>query len=74
MRCFIDTNVLIYTQASDEPRKQRAALELLRQLFQAPAKHLVMGVGVEQSQRSANGDVIRSGSIDSVAQKLPQAQ
>ena len=35
MRCFIDTNVLIYTQASDEPRKQRAALELLRQLFQA---------------------------------------
>ena len=31
-RCFIDTNILIYTQASDAPRKQRAALDLLRRL------------------------------------------
>ena len=34
MRCFIDTNVLVYTQASDEPRKQRVALDLLRELFE----------------------------------------
>ena len=34
MRCFIDTNVLVYTQASDEPRKQRKALDLLREQFE----------------------------------------
>ena len=34
MRCFIDTNVLVYTQASDEPRRQRMALDLLRELFE----------------------------------------
>lgn len=31
-RCFIDTNILVYTQAGDALRKQRAALSLLRQL------------------------------------------
>ena len=31
-RCFIDTNILIYSQAGDAARKQRAALDLLRQL------------------------------------------
>jgi len=31
-RCFIDTNVLIYAEASDLPVKQRAALDLLKQL------------------------------------------
>ena len=35
MRSFIDTNILIYTQASDEPRKQRIALDLLRDLFES---------------------------------------
>lgn len=33
-RSFIDTNVLIYAEASDEPLKQRAALALLRTLFE----------------------------------------
>ena len=32
-RSFVDTNVLIYAEASDEPVKQRAALALLKQLF-----------------------------------------
>ena len=32
-RSFIDTNVLIYAEANDEPVKQRAALDLLKQLF-----------------------------------------
>lgn len=33
-RSFIDTNVLIYAEARDEPVKQRAALDLLKQLFE----------------------------------------
>ena len=33
VRSFIDTNVLIYAEASDAPAKQRAALDLLRQLY-----------------------------------------
>ena len=33
-RSFIDTNVLIYAEANDEPVKQRAALALLKQLFE----------------------------------------
>ena len=33
-RSFIDTNVLIYAEARDAPAKQRAALDLLRQLFE----------------------------------------
>jgi predicted nucleic acid-binding protein len=31
-RCFIDTNVLVYADSSDEPRKQRIAIDLLRHL------------------------------------------
>ncbi len=31
-RCFIDTNVLVYAEASDLPAKQRVALDLLKQL------------------------------------------
>ena len=31
-RCFIDTNVLIYTDSGDEPVKQRLALTLLKHL------------------------------------------
>lgn len=31
-RCFIDTNVLIYAESTDEPRKQRIAIDLIRQL------------------------------------------
>lgn len=34
-RSFIDTNVLIYAEASDAPDKQRAALALLKQLFES---------------------------------------
>ena len=34
-RSFIDTNVLVYAEASDEPAKQRMALDLLKQLFEA---------------------------------------
>ncbi|HSN79652.1 MAG TPA: PIN domain-containing protein [Rhodoferax sp.] len=34
-RSFIDTNVLIYAEASDAPAKQRAALALLKQLFES---------------------------------------
>jgi predicted nucleic acid-binding protein len=33
-RAFIDTNVLAYAEASDLPVKQRAALDLLRQLYE----------------------------------------
>jgi predicted nucleic acid-binding protein len=33
VRSFIDTNVLIYAEASDAPVKQRLALDLLKQLF-----------------------------------------
>lgn len=32
-RSFIDTNVLVYAEASDEPVKQSAALALLKQLY-----------------------------------------
>ena len=34
-RSFIDTNVLIYAEASDEPVKQQAALALLKQLYES---------------------------------------
>jgi len=34
-RSFIDTNILIYAEASDEPAKQQTALALLKQLFEA---------------------------------------
>lgn len=34
-RSFIDTNLLIYAEASDEPAKQQTALALLKQLFEA---------------------------------------
>lgn len=34
-RSFIDTNILVYAEASDEPAKQRIALDLLKQLFEA---------------------------------------
>lgn len=33
-RSFIDTNVLIYAEASDLPEKQRVALTVLKQLFE----------------------------------------
>lgn len=33
-RSFIDTNILIYAEASDAPLKQRAALDLLKQLYE----------------------------------------
>jgi predicted nucleic acid-binding protein len=33
-RYFVDTNVLIYAEAKDEPLKQRAALKLLKRLYQ----------------------------------------
>lgn len=33
-RSFIDTNVLVYAEASDEPVKQAAALALLKQLYE----------------------------------------
>ena len=32
-RCFIDTNILIYAEASDAPAKQQAALALLKRLY-----------------------------------------
>ncbi len=32
MRSFIDTNVLVYADASDEPAKQKRAIALIRQL------------------------------------------
>jgi predicted nucleic acid-binding protein len=31
-RCFIDTNVLVYADSSDEPRKQRIAIDLIKHL------------------------------------------
>ena len=34
-RSFIDTSILIYTQAGDAVRKQRTALDLLRQLHES---------------------------------------
>jgi predicted nucleic acid-binding protein len=34
-RSFIDTNVLIYAEASDEPVKRQAALALLKQLYES---------------------------------------
>jgi predicted nucleic acid-binding protein len=33
-RSFIDTNILIYAEASDEPVKQQAALALLKQIYE----------------------------------------
>ena len=33
-RSFIDTNVLIYAEASDAPAKQRTALDLLKRLYE----------------------------------------
>ena len=33
-RSFIDTSVLIYAEASDVPAKQRAALSILKQLYE----------------------------------------
>ena len=35
IRSFIDTNVLIYAEASDEPAKRQAALALLKQLYES---------------------------------------
>ena len=34
VRSFIDTNVLIYAEASDVPVKQRAALSILKKLYE----------------------------------------
>ena len=34
VRSFIDTNVLVYAEASDVPTRQQAALRLLKQLFE----------------------------------------
>lgn len=34
-RSFINTNVLIYAEASDEPAKRQAALALLKQLYES---------------------------------------
>ena len=42
-RSFIDTNVLVYTEASDAPVKQQAALVLLKQLYET-------GTGVLSTQ------------------------
>jgi predicted nucleic acid-binding protein len=33
-RSFIDTNILIYAEASDEPVKRQAAMALLKQLYE----------------------------------------
>ncbi len=35
IRSFIDTNILVYVEARDEPAKQRAALALLKQLYES---------------------------------------
>lgn len=32
MRSFLDTNILVYADASDEPRKQTAAIQLISRL------------------------------------------
>lgn len=42
-RSFIDTNVLVYAEASDAPEKQRAALALLKSLYE-------QGLGVLSTQ------------------------
>ena len=42
-RSFIDTNVLVYAEASDEPVKQQAALTLLKQIYET-------GTGVLSTQ------------------------
>jgi predicted nucleic acid-binding protein len=42
-RSFIDTNVLVYAEASDAPQKQRAALTLLKGLYEE-------GLGVLSTQ------------------------
>jgi predicted nucleic acid-binding protein len=42
-RSFIDTNVLVYAEASDEPLKQRVALALLKGLYE-------QGLGVLSTQ------------------------
>lgn len=42
-RSFIDTNVLVYAEASDAPLKQRAALSLLKGLYEE-------GLGVLSTQ------------------------
>jgi predicted nucleic acid-binding protein len=42
-RSFIDTNVLVYAEASDAPLKQRAALALLKSLYEE-------GLGVLSTQ------------------------
>ena len=34
-RSFIDTKVLVYAEASDEPAKQQAALSLLKRLYES---------------------------------------
>jgi predicted nucleic acid-binding protein len=31
-RCFIDTNILVYADSTDEPQKQRIAIDLLQHL------------------------------------------
>ena len=33
IRSFVDTSILVYPAVSDEPAKQRIALDLLKQLF-----------------------------------------
>ncbi len=43
IRTFIDTNILVYADASDEPAKQRAALAGLKQLYES-------GTGVLSTQ------------------------
>ena len=42
-RSFIDTNVLVYAEASDAPYKQRSALDLLQRLYE-------QGLGVVSTQ------------------------
>lgn len=42
-RSFIDTNILVYAEASDLPAKQRAALDLLKE-------HYDQGLGVLSTQ------------------------
>ena len=42
-RSFIDTNILVYAEASDAPVKQRAALALLKRLYEE-------GLGVLSTQ------------------------
>ena len=43
-RSFIDTNVLIYAEASDAPDKQQAALALLKQLYETATGVLSEGL------------------------------